>query len=311
VKLAMLHDAPPPELARALAAFETQFVYPLGPGRSFRIDHGDDYARFFRAMGEAVCCVAQRDGVLGTLGAAVRCLLHPDGSAHEALYLGDLKIAPAARGGRTLLQLARCVEGWARPRVESAFSVVMDGTAATPLRYTGRLGLPAFAELGKVIVLRLATSARAAAESGQPQERGSACYRELSAGRYAAAGGNPRERSHMEPCWLLHPDGRACGRLEDTRRAKRLYSDDGSEMLSAHFSCFAFRDTSAGAALLEAALGHAHALGFPALFVAVAPPDAGPLCARLAATEIVSAGATIYGTGLAPGPLWNINTAEI
>ena len=59
-------SAPPPTaLARALDRFEGQFRYPLGPGRSFRISHGDDYPRFFRAMGEGACFVAERDGAGG------------------------------------------------------------------------------------------------------------------------------------------------------------------------------------------------------------------------------------------------------
>src|SRR5688500_3897167 len=68
-----LHGPPPPELARALAGFESEFTYPLGPDSFFHISHGDDYPRFFRAMGEAACFVAQRRGdgtITGTLGAA-------------------------------------------------------------------------------------------------------------------------------------------------------------------------------------------------------------------------------------------------
>ena len=57
-----LSGPPTPELARALATFEEQFTYPLGPDRWFRISHGDDYPRFFRAIGEAACFVAERDG---------------------------------------------------------------------------------------------------------------------------------------------------------------------------------------------------------------------------------------------------------
>ena len=65
-------------LAGALERFERQFTYPLGSGRSFRISHGDDYVRFFRAMGEARCFVAERDRrVLGVLGAALRPLVFP------------------------------------------------------------------------------------------------------------------------------------------------------------------------------------------------------------------------------------------
>ena len=57
-----LHGPPAPELARALAEFEAGFTYPLGPGRTFHICHGDDYPCFFRAMGEAACFVAEQKG---------------------------------------------------------------------------------------------------------------------------------------------------------------------------------------------------------------------------------------------------------
>src|SRR5437879_313968 len=72
MNLHALTTAPSNELAEALAHFEAQFSYPLGPGRSFRISHGNDYAHFFRALGEAVCFVAESEGVvIGTLGAAI------------------------------------------------------------------------------------------------------------------------------------------------------------------------------------------------------------------------------------------------
>ena len=86
-----LTAAPGPEHAAALARFEEQFTYPLGPGRSFRISHGNDYPRFFRAVGDAVCFVAERDGeVLGVLGLAVTRVCAGDGTEVPTIYLGDL-----------------------------------------------------------------------------------------------------------------------------------------------------------------------------------------------------------------------------
>lgn len=308
--------APPlPELALALERFEEQFRYPLGPGRFFRIAHGEDYPRFFRAMGEGICFVAERRGrVLGVIGAALRRLTLPGGEERRVVYLGDLKIDPSVRGGRTLLQLAEAVRQWAAARAEAAFAVIMDGTPATPDHYTGRLGLPLFYELGKIMVLRLPTSQILP----DPEERwmttavrGESCYLRLSAGRYACPGGNPAERSGTEPLWLLEPGGSACGRLEDTSRAKRLITDDGLEMRSAHLSCFAYRDPQAAVELLRVALRHTADRGLPALFVAIAAGEAGELCRQLEGIEVVLAPATIYGAGLQPGPIWNINTAEI
>jgi hypothetical protein len=306
---------PPADLARALGAFERQFTYPLGPGRSFRISHADDYPRFFRAVGEAACFVAERQGrVLGTLGAALRSLALPGGEERTVVYLGDLKVAPMARGGPALLRLVRAAQDWAGARADAAFGVVMDGTPVTPEAYTGRLGIPSFQDLGKLLVLRLATRKvgagaddRFAATAGAAE----ACYRRLSAGRYGSPGGTPDERSEMPPLWLMHPDGGSCGRLEDTRRAKRLAADDGTEMRSAHLSAFAFQDPRAAAELLREALRRAALLDFPALFVAVAAPEAEEIRQALEGVEAVAAPATVFGTGLDPFPLWNINTAEI
>jgi hypothetical protein len=329
-------DGPPSaELARKLAAFEEQFVYALGPGRHFRITHGDDYPRFFRAMGEAVVLVVERDGrVAGTLAVVVRRLVLPDGSSRSVAYFGDLKIAREARGGVILVRLARAVDTWARPKAEAAFSVVMDGTPVTPEMYTGRLGIPAFRALGKILVLRLVcgTGGRPSPSpyplplrGGEgrvrgrhadnvatcPASQGMVCFQRLGRGGFFCPDARPTERSETEPTWLVNSDGRACGLLEDTRRGKRLIADDGSELLSAHLSYFAFATPAAGAELLRAALELAQQRGFPALFAGVAQHDAGPLQAALADVPIVVAPATIYGAELEAKGVWNINTAEI
>jgi predicted N-acetyltransferase YhbS len=314
VNLHHLSGPPAPELARALATFEEQFTYPLGPGRWFRISHGDDYPRFFRAIGETACFVAERDGqVLGTVGIAVRRLLMPDGSERDVVYLGDLKVLPDARGGRVLPRLAAVGLEWATARAAAAFAVVMDGTRVTPDRYTGRLGTPALQALAKVIIFRLPAPPTASTSETLRIDAaaGEDCYRRLSAGRYASLGGSPAERSEVDPAWLVAPDGAACGRLEDTRRAKRLFADTGSEMVSAHLSCFAFRTPDAGAVLLRAARARAARLGFPALFAAVDAADAPGLRAALGDSGAVEAPATVYGTGLAAGPAWHVNTAEV
>ena len=225
-----------------------------------------------------------------------------------AVYLGDLKIAPAARGGRVLVRLAGAMAAWAGGKADTGFGVVMAGTPVTPDRYTGRLGLPAFRELARVAILRLPTGDAAGSADEIVAADGEAMYRRLAAGQYAAAGGDPAERSETPPVRLALPDGSACGRLEDTRRAKRLISDDGGEMVSAHLSCFGYADTAAGLRLLAAARVRAAALGFPALFVAVPDADAAPFAA---VPGVVVAPAVVYGTGLDAGVSWAVNTAEV
>ena len=302
---------PPPALAGVLAEFETQFSYPLGPGRTFRISHGDDYTRFYRAMGESVCFVAEADcAIAGTLGVAFRNLILPEGRECAVAYVGDLKITPAARGGRTLLKLLRAAHVWSNGRARAAFAVVMDGTEITPEKYSGRASLPAFRKLGAVAVLRVSTQDATAGDCcAATCESALASFRRLSAGRHALCGGDPELRSGIPPSWIMCADGSACGRIEDTMKAKRLFASDGSELSSVHLSCFAYRTIEAGAALLRVALGRASHLGFPALFVSVAEPDAAAFLNLF--PGMVAAPATIYGTGLASDALWNINTAEI
>jgi len=311
-------EPPSAELARALADFERQFVYPLGEGRWFRISHGEDYCRFFRALGPARCFAAYREGqIAGTLCAARRRLCMPDGTEIDAAYFADLKVASVAQRGRVVLELFAAARQWAgTEELRAALAVVMDGTASTPRRYTGRLGIPAFESLGQIAVLRISTAeaepdAAGALEPEPAAARAEQCHRLLCHDRCWAIGGDPGARSECRPQWLLAPDGSACGRLEDTRRAKRLIEAGGSEMMTAHLSSFAYRDVPSGAKLLRAALAGSRRLGFPAMFVALVAEDAAPLLRCMSGVPVLVAPATIFGIGIPPGLSWSINTAEI
>ena len=310
-----LQSKPPPELSRALEKFEKPFRYPLGSEQFFHITHGRDYPRFFRAMGEANCFVAERDGhIMGVLSASLRHLTLPSGNTLPVVYFGDLKIDQQARGGSTLHRLIESVKKWIKSRASCAYSVVMDGTAAIPPRYTGRLGIPFFREMGKLSILQLAAdSTHEPSDSSwiSSAEKVQSCYLKLTRGRYACIDGNPEERSEIQPVWIMDPDGRACGRLEDTRRAKRLITDEGTEIRSAHLSCFAYQHRMIGAQLLQVALRVAASRNFPDMFVAIPHSEASSLCDALDGLDPVIAPATVFGTGLQSGPLWNINTAEI
>jgi hypothetical protein len=305
-------DPPEPTLARALAEFEAQFTYPLGAGRRFRIEHGDDYARFYRAMGEARCFVRIEAGqVFGVLCVALRPALFPDGRMRPVGYIGDLKIASAARGGTTLHRLAGEAFAWLGTRAVAAFGVVMDGTSVVPSDYTGRAGIPPFAVVGHTLIYRLGCAG--ASEAGAVEVTAEVARRrfaELSAGRWACPVGDPEVRSQGRPTWLMLDDGSACGCLEDTRLAKRLIADDDQEMVSAHLSCFAFARPQDGARLLRSALGRAARRGYPALFVAVDPGDVPDLEPLLPVADVTRAPATVYGHGILAGR-WNIHTSEV
>src|SRR5205823_3317598 len=147
-----------------------------------------------------------------------------------------------------LLQLARAAEQWLRPKVEAAFGVAMEGTTVMPDTYTGRVGIPDFQAVGKLMIFRISyrneTIESGAGQFLATEAAGLDCYQRLSRGRYASPLGNAHLRSEIRPVWLMHPDGSACAMLEDTRKAKRLLMSDGLEMLSAHLSCFACRTAS-------------------------------------------------------------------
>ena len=152
-----INALPIAELADALQVFEQQFTYPLGKDCFFRIEHGVDYARFYRSIGTACCFVAKHnDQVLAVMSVAIRPLLCPDGSEQTVCYLGDLKIAPAARGGRLLVQLQQAIRDWLPSPDMPSFGVVMEGSRKIPSEYSGRAGIPAFTAVGKTIIMRIA-----------------------------------------------------------------------------------------------------------------------------------------------------------
>jgi hypothetical protein len=311
MKTLVLQDAPDTRLAQALAEFETQFTYPLGPGRAFRISHGDDYPRFFRAMGQAASIVVtDGDKVFGVVGIAVRKLLLPEGREMSVAYFGDLKVDPAARRSFVYLRLVWAADAWLKGRASVGFGVVMDGTSATPDAYTGSIGIPAARVLGKTIVWQFPCHLQSPDAIHTDSDTVLACYRQLSRGRYASLGADPAHRSEMEPVGLVLPDGGGCGLVEDTRLCKRLITDDGTELRSAHLSFFAFRRPADGARVIRTAIDVAGRAGHPALFVAIAPHEAHELEAALGPHDKVVAPATIFGSGLDDG-VWNINTSEI
>ncbi len=321
MKIEVLDSQPDAKLNAALEKFESQFRYPLGGDSWFRISHGEDYTRFFRAIGDARCFVAVQDAtVIGTITSTICQLRQPAGQFHRAGYISDLKVAEPATG-RTVLRLLQAATEWTLTQPTPAFCVVMDGTAKSPTNYTGRLDIPAFEELGQLMILRI-PSAAGDGEAGLhvvPQDTKVSqdintvreLYQKLTADRFATAGGNPTIRSRMPPRGLIQANGNACGILEDTRRCKRLFRSDGGEMISAHLSCFGYRSIEDAAQLILTASQECDQLAIPALFVCVSAPEADSLVRLLPGRRLVQAPATVFGYAFDQRGRWSINTAEI
>ncbi len=311
--IAILEGCPEAALAASLAEFESEFRYPLGEGRWFRISHDDDYTRFFRAIGDARCFVAQRNGKVSGVVSVARCRLRsPGGGFVDASYVADLKIGRQGDGA-TLIRLLRPSVAWARITPSTpGFSVVMDGTSRDPTSYTGRLQIPPYIRLAGLTILRIPTDLLGASDAREASpDDVHACYRDLTRGHFATDGGSPERRSVMQPTGMILPDGAACGLIEDTRRCKRLYLDDDTEMVSAHLSCFGYHTPGHAVDLIAAACLHCRQLDFPALFVALPAADSGAILSLLPQQHIVVAPATVFGFGLPPGKNWSVNTSEI
>lgn len=310
-----LSEAPPTELATALTEFENQFRYPLGSDSFFRISHGRDYPRFFRAMGTNVCLAAERDGkILGVISAARRTLSLPSGARKEVAYVGDMKVAPGTLGGRVLFRLILGLRSWATGFAQAAYSVVMDGTPMMPARYTGRLGIEPFTRIGRVMILSIPTRGLNVEHGGRwdgDGRTGRGLFAGLSHNAAKCLDGDPNIRSKVKPGWLVAPSLKAAGLLEDTRRAKRLIAENGREMNRSHLSFCAWSGQGPALALIRQALSRSAAHGFDEMFVAVNPREAKTIVSGLDLPGITEAYAHIYGYGLDSGLSWNLNTAEI
>ncbi len=321
MKIQSIQAEPKAELKAALEKFEAEMRYPLGTDSWFRISHGEDYTRFFRAIGQPRCFIATRDEhVVGTITSTICRLRQPGGSYGRGGYISDLKVSRST-SGLTLLRLLRAATDWTLAEPTPSFCVVMEGTARSPINYTGRLGIPEFTALARLVVLRIPVECLSRGSGASPRPEINNCasedarrlYERLTLDCFATDGGQSTTRSRMPPLGLIAADGSGSGVLEDTRRGKRLFRSDDVEMVSAHLSCFGFRSIEAGATIIRAALQRCASRGVPALFVCVRPPEVHPLLqsAGLQVEQTVKAPATVFGYAMAGPGKWSINTAEI
>ncbi len=309
----VFHAPPPLPMGLALEEFEAPFRYPLGKAASFSISHGRDYITFFAAIGEATLIIAEHQGrILGTLAAAIRPLQLPDGSTRHTAYLGDLKIAPTSRGSMVLGRILETMHAHlANVGITSAYSVVMDGTGSIPPHYTGRLSVPAFAQITQLSILQITVAPQPVEPPIElPFIDWTRLHKSLTPRGVSSAGGTPALRSEMPPDHLC--THRACGRLEDTRLAKRLLISLKEELRAAHLSHFAFEEIPAAALLLRQAVNRCAKLGISTLFTATPPPIAPALVNALSGIPVQIAPATIFGCGFSDITAdWWLDTSEI
>lgn len=315
MKLHRFTDEVPPDMGQALAEFEREFSYPLGPAERFRISHGEDYLPFFRAIGEPVVLAMEDAGRIRGGIVRVRRRLELRREAESVVeqsvahYLCDLKVAAAARGTKVLARLI----GETKRGIEASdscacYCVVMAGTGRLPTDYTGRLGVPRFERVGEIVILRISPGGPFVKRGEVISMKDFAAVRgRLARAGYTATGGESAHRSWMSPLPLVTPDGDACGMLEDTRRGKRLWLESGGELVSAHLSGFAYATPEAGAALLAAAAVRAQG----PFFVALPVREMEVVRPLLEGLKFTGSSAWVFGHGLEVEHDWWVDTAEI
>ncbi len=315
MKLHRFTDEVPAATGRALAEFEREFSYPLGPSERFRISHGEDYLPFFRAIGEPVLLAMEDAGkIVGGIARVRRGLeMRRDEGAvvetTEAHYLCDLKVAAAVRGTAVLARLiGETKRGIEAGDSQACYCVVMEGTGRLPTDYTGRLGVPRFEKVGGIVILRISPGGPFVRRCRVISIKDFAAIRgRLARSGYAATGGESEYRSWMSPLPLVTPGGDACGMLEDTRRGKRLFLESGGELVSAHLSGFAYATPESGAELLAAAVVRASG----PFFVALPVWEMEAMRPLLVGLNFTEAGASVFGHDLETGHDWWVDTAEI
>ncbi|MCF8462663.1 MAG: GNAT family N-acetyltransferase [Rickettsiaceae bacterium] len=296
-------------LSHKVSEFERLFTYPLGQDRYFRIDHSPNYDAFYKAMGEAHTYYAlYHDKIVASISYVIRTVKLHD-HIDKVAYLGDLKIHPDHQATRLFFSIAKHLQPILEREVSSAYGIVMDGTINTPEQYTGRLGIPKFERLKEVYVLRFDTkNCDTSTDSHISKESCFETYQNLSSKPFASIS-NSHMRSAIAREWFS-TSKLACGMLEDTRLAKRLFLESGEELRSAHLSYFVYDDVQQGFLVIKSALKRSFQLGFPAMFLALSKQQMDDLESHLIGTSYSMAKAAIYGTQKTYGEI-TINTAEI
>lgn len=328
-----------------ISNFEAGFRYPLSATEHFSISHGADYSLFYRSMGKSLVLAVEQDELpIATVAATIRELRAPGGTIHRCAYIGDLKYRKSAGASRKLLSLLLELQDWCIQNADSALAVVMGGTQNLPDSYSGRLGLREMKQLGTMHIYRIPLqSPDSSHEFKQAEQIASARAHSIidtSPRNFFSFKPNLNDDSDSEctsiisPIWLgTNAPGSttaagssespsvdcAVGCLQDTRRAKRLFREDGSEISNAHLTNFYFDSIDSAASIIESALESARENDFEALFLSLDTERSQQLSAVLEKLGATKSEAIIYGAGVIAEEQfndhsnrnWCINSSEV
>jgi hypothetical protein len=299
-----------------LAEFEALFTYPLQNQEYFRISHAPDYSAFFSSIGNPTQSILllKEEKIIASLSAA-DCDIYTREGNTKAIYFGDLKIDINFRNSRALWKLGSYIHAFYQKKLK-AFCVVMGGTNVVPSDYTGRLGFPLFKPSQSFAIIALDTKkvaqlAPTLLHTLNPTQ-GKQLFTQLAEKKIYIQNNRPNLRSLNQPQWLYTESKMACGRLEDTLIGKRLFHQNGHELLNAHLASFIYNELDDAINLLQQACLRAFQNGLPLLFSSVKLEDA-PYFANVFGTALqVNTHATVFTAGVWPSEHdWIISTSEI
>lgn len=308
MKVIALSHENQPQWQEALSSFERQFHYPLSDSLSFSIDHGPDYSAFFRSQGDGHVFAAVKDEqVIGVLACAIKSVVI-EGKTQRVAYLGDTKLDKSKATPFTLYRLFKTAQSELQNRVDIAYSIVMDGTEATPQNYTGKMDIPLFEKHRDLMIVRIDSTHGEPSKTIRSSSNAYDLYTNLCTDIVL-----PQTQSHVRslinPCWFFEKEA-AVGLIEDTRRAKRLHLQDGAELVSSHLSFVAFNNVESAEKMIKHVLHYAHILDIPGVFMALTTDQYHALQPFLESCKAHVTKGTIYGTSPALASL-TFNTAEV
>jgi len=307
---------PDKALAAALRKFELQFRYPLGDTTHFHISHGADYSAFYRSMGSQFSLfIAMEEQVCGVIAVVLRTLRRPDGKQQITAYVGDLKVAPQYQGSGLSAQLMRAALYWAKPRCDTGFAVVMEGTAITPDRYSKIYSLPDFTMTNRQIIVGLPVfknqTLRQTKAIHADQDSVLKLHQRLCQNAYSLVAETKKQDPEQDEIPLISPCQTACGILKNTRLTKQLINPKHKPMTIEHLSYLAYQTPSAVLPFVHQASTLAAKRGADFLFFSLPRQHTHELLNSIRELKPILAPATIYSHGLEHGSPWFINSAEV
>ncbi len=236
------------------------------------------------------------------------------GADARIAYLGDLKIAPASRGGLVLARLLRAARTWIADRATAACAVVMDGTTVAPDAYTGRIGLfRIFTAVGAHAVPRLRAHGHAARRrAGSIPQRGRALFDELGRPRQAGLRRARQRGAFVHGAALAGHRRRARVRAARRHRARQA-TDRAGRRRHAQRPLLAPGLRPPGCRARAArcrCANQCRRVGYSGLLAAVPASDGAALASRFPGRLLALGGATMYAHGV-PQQAWIVSSADI